>query len=29
MSTLQDPAIHSSNGVDPRTVSISGYVVDE
>ncbi len=29
MSTLQDPAIRSSNGVDPRNVSISGYVIDE
>ena len=29
MSTLQDSAVHSSNGVDPRTVSISGYVIDE
>jgi methylmalonyl-CoA mutase N-terminal domain/subunit len=29
MSTLQDSAVHTSNGVDPRTVSISGYVVDE
>ncbi len=29
MSTLQDSAVHSPNGVDPRTVSISGYVIDE
>ncbi len=29
MSTLQDPAIRSSNGVDPRNVSISGYLIDE
>ena len=29
MSTLQDSAVAPANGVDPHTVSISGYVIDE
>ena len=29
MSTLQDPAIHPADGIDPRNVTISGYVIDE
>ena len=29
MSTLQDPAIRPADGVDPRNVPISGYVIDE
>ncbi|MCH7799114.1 MAG: methylmalonyl-CoA mutase [Planctomycetes bacterium] len=29
MSTLQDPTIRPADGVDPRNVTISGYVIDE
>ena len=29
MSTLQDPTIRAADGVDPRNVTISGYVIDE